>query len=91
MGLFIRRRGGVAGAERALHLHAVQPATVFAANSVEDSDRAKSKTFMQVSRCQIAGIANHRDHLAEAALLAHRDQLTQQGFADARPCIALAR
>ena len=78
----LRRRRG-ARAERALHQHAVEPAVELVADVLERADHAKAGGAVQLDRRRLRRIADHRDHLAEAAALAFLDQALEQRAADA--------
>src|SRR4051794_22435014 len=83
MGSFIRWGAVGTVAERALHLHRIQPAPMLAAEASEDADQLEAEAFVQLDRCGIGGFADHRDHLPESACGAFVDQRLHQCTADA--------
>src|SRR5690606_22509979 len=80
---FIVGCGVGAVAERTLHLHGIQPATVLAAQAAEHADQLEAEALVQSDRCGIGRLADHRDHLPETACGAFLDQRLHQRAADA--------
>ena len=68
------RRRRVGTAERALHQHGIEPAAVLEADGLQRSDQAETDCRVQRNRCSVRRIADHRDHLAEAARLCFDDE-----------------
>ena len=63
----LRREGGGALAEGALHDHRVQPAAELAADVLQNSDQAEPGLLVQADRCDVGGVADDRHHLTHAA------------------------
>src|SRR3954470_24471198 len=70
-------------AERALHQHGIEPASELVSDILDRPDHLKAAGAVKLDRRRLAGIADHRDHLAEVALLRFHDQAIEQDAADA--------
>src|SRR5580704_4057389 len=68
----------IAAAERALHQHGVEPASVLEADRLEIADQPEADRGMDRDRGGVGGISDHADHLTEAAGLRLGDQARQQ-------------
>src|SRR6202166_2133528 len=84
-GLPCSRQCFSAVAKRALHHHGVEPAAELEADIGMGPDHLESAFGVHPDRSGVGGIADHRDHLPIAALLAVSDQPLQQLHADAAP------
>src|ERR1043166_9655340 len=76
-------RGAVAGTERALHQHDVEPAAEFESGRLQRADHTEAQRAVEPDRGRVAAVADHGDHLAEAAALARFEQRLEQRAADA--------
>ncbi len=78
-------QGGVSapGSQRALHQHGVEPPSMPETDIGQCTGRRKTKTAVQLDRCRLLGVADHRDHLTKPALLRFRNQGREQQPADA--------
>src|SRR3954449_8651788 len=74
----VRRQRGRAFAERALHHHGVEPAAELQADTGMRADHLEAGLGVDADRTGIGGIADHGDHLPEAARLAFTDQPQHQ-------------
>src|ERR1043165_9811664 len=77
------RRRRVAGTERALHQHDVEPAAEFESGRLQRADHTEAERTVEPDRGLVAAVADHGDHLAEAAALARFEQRLEQRAADA--------
>src|SRR5215471_10258518 len=59
-------RSAVAGAERALHQHAIDPAAEFVARGPDGSDHHKTQMPMQLDRGGVGAVANDRHDLPKS-------------------------
>src|SRR5687767_5020926 len=73
----------VAGAERALHEHAVDPAAELEADRGQIPGGCEAEAAVQSDRSAVSAVADDGQHLSPRAALATSDELSEQCSADA--------
>ena len=79
----VRRQGFRTRADGALHENAVNPAAELEADRLQGAGALEAAGQVQLDRGLVIGVADHRDELAAADLLASLDQCAEQQLADA--------